>query len=76
MEKVPRRTSRAPFASSVFVLILIGLETKTFRIPGATRDHFCCTVEPSRGQCRLSGWRHPCFLVSCVFLSPAQKGPF
>ena len=44
MEEVPRRTSLVPLAFPCFVHCSIGVE-----IPGAGRDHFHCTVEPSPG---------------------------
>ena len=45
MEEVPRRTSRAPFASLCFVSQKRSGSKGAFRLPGATWDRFGCTVE-------------------------------
>ena len=61
MEEVPRRTSRAPFAFPCFMLIIDRFGGKgAFSLPGATWDHFRCTVEPSPGhtRCWFRIWRH------------------
>ena len=51
MEEVPRCTSRAPFASPCFFAYFNRSGSKgAFRLPGATWDHFRCTVEPSPGH--------------------------
>ena len=55
--EVPRCTSRAPFASLCFCAFFNRARSKgAFRLPGATWDHFHCTVTPSPGhiRCRIS----------------------
>ena len=52
MEEVPCRTSLAPLASPCFVLCLLGVEEKGFRLPGEGEDHFHYAVEPLPGHIR------------------------
>ena len=53
--------ARAPRVP-LFMLLLIGLEAKgllgAFRLPGATGDHFHCTVEPSPCHIRCLSMGH------------------
>ena len=51
--EVPRRTSLVPLAFPWSVLFLNrGGNRRAFRLAGARRDHFHCTVEPSPGHIR------------------------
>ena len=63
MEEVPCRTSCAPPRTLLYAYFNRSGSKGAFSFPGATRDRFCCTVEPSPGHIRCRSNLCVCFVA-------------